>query len=132
MHAVLNTLLGSWAGNTPPYLAGQGSKLQDLRSCGGLRLATHRFSSAGSRVCLFRQLTTASWTPVYKSHCQARVGACGVMKRRQGSWWEGSGMVGLWLHVRDGSLKPGTAHLVKHHSIWEEVLRCWCLWKYAP
>lgn len=72
------------------YLAGQGSKLQAFRSFGGRRLVTHRFSSAGSRVCLFRQLTTASWTPVYKSHCQARVGVWGVMKCRQGSWWEGS------------------------------------------
>lgn len=86
-----------------PYLPGQGSKLHGSRRCGGRRLVTHRFESACSRVSLFRQLTTASWTPVYKSRCQARVQSGPVW-----GWWsvdKAAGgrslwLVGLLLHVR--------------------------------
>lgn len=45
------------------YLGGQGSRLQAFSSCGGRRLVTQSVSSAVSLVCLFRQVTTASWTP---------------------------------------------------------------------
>lgn len=95
-HLPWNVLLGGRVGVVPPYLAGQGSRLQDLRSRGGRRLVTHRFSSAGSLVCLFRQLTTASWTPAHESHCQARVGVSGIMKCGQAAggrplWWLDSG-----------------------------------------
>jgi len=47
------------------YLGGQGSGLQAFSSCGGRRLITHSVSSAVSLVCLFRQVTTASWTPAH-------------------------------------------------------------------
>lgn len=49
------------------YLGGQGSRLQAFSSCGGRRLITHNVSSAISLVCLFRQVTTASWTPAHKN-----------------------------------------------------------------
>lgn len=49
------------------YLGGQGSRLQAFSSCGGRRLVTHSVSSAISLVCLFRQVTTASWTPAHNN-----------------------------------------------------------------
>lgn len=88
------------------YLGGQGSRLQAFSSCGGRRLVTHSVSSAVSLVCLFRQVTTASWTPAHKN-TWSQPALC-TWRGSHGQQWGSGAALGLW-HAGEHSLTPSAA-----------------------